>query len=73
MQFKEIKQLFREGVFVKASAYKCGDAWCLKFERKNGECATLESQRGGQREFKSIGSVLNTIQKIGFNEFKVIF
>jgi hypothetical protein len=69
LQEKDLKLLFEAGILKACSVTKAmmnDNAYELCIEKKSGEAVALETQRGGVRQFKDIGSAINTASKIGF-------
>ena len=69
MQEKEIRLLFRAGVFrsCKASPISMSRGWTLKFHTHNDEIITLDLQRSrAEREFKSLDGAAAVARRIGF-------
>lgn len=69
MQEKEIKLLFKAGVFqsCKASPIAMSRGWRLQFYTRDHEAITLELQRSkSEREFKSLDGAAAVAKRIGF-------
>lgn len=74
MQEKEVKLLFKAGVFDSCQAIPISMArgWTLKFLTKQGEVVTLNLQRTkGEREFKSLDGAAAVARRIGFEWLNV--
>lgn len=74
MQEKEIKLLFKAGVFASCQAIPISMArgWTLKFITRQEEVITLELQRSkSEREFKSLDGAAAVARRIGFEWLKV--
>ncbi|MDO6513760.1 MULTISPECIES: hypothetical protein [Neptuniibacter] len=74
MQEKEVRLLFKAGVFDSCQAMPISMArgWTLKFVTKQEEVFTLELQRSKkEREFKSLDGAAAVAKRIGFEWLKV--
>ena len=74
MQEKEVKLLFKAGVFESCQAIPVSMAkgWQLKFVTKQGDIITLDLQRSkAEREFKSLDGAAAVAKRIGFEWLKV--
>ncbi|WP_027856654.1 hypothetical protein [Marinobacterium jannaschii] len=74
MQEKEIKLLFKAGVFESCQAIPISMArgWTLKFVTKQQDMITLDLQRSKQeREFKSLDGAAAVARRIGFEWLNV--
>ncbi|MGB0468723.1 MAG: hypothetical protein ACPGF7_14495 [Pontibacterium sp.] len=74
MQEREIKLLFKAGVFDSCQAIPISMArgWTLKFVTKQNEVFMLELQRSkGEREFKSLDGASAVARRIGFEWLNV--
>lgn len=74
MQEKEVKLLFKAGVFESCQAIPVSMArgWRLKFVTKQGDTITLDLQRSkAEREFKSLDGAAAVAKRIGFEWLKV--
>lgn len=74
MQEREIKLLFKAGVFESCQAIPVSMArgWTLKFISKQGEVITLNLQRTkSEREFKSLDGAAAVARRIGFEWLNV--
>jgi len=74
MQEKEIKLLFKAGVFESCQAIPISMArgWTLKFVTKQQDMITLDLQRTKQeREFKSLDGAAAVARRIGFDWLNV--
>jgi len=74
MQEKEVKLLFRAGVFDSCQAVPISMArgWTLKFVTKDNEIVTLDLQRSKkEREFKSLDGAAAVARRIGFEWLNV--
>lgn len=74
MQEKEVKLLFKAGVFesCQASPIAMSRGWTLKFIAKDGNIITLELQRSRkEREFKSLDGAAAVARRIGFEWLNV--
>lgn len=74
MQEKEVRLLFKAGVFDSCQAIPISMArgWMLKFVTKQDEVFTLELQRSkSEREFKSLDGAAAVAKRIGFEWLKV--
>lgn len=69
MQEKEVKLLFKAGVFKSCQAIPISMArgWTLKFMTQQEETITLDLQRSkSEREFKSLDGAAAVAKRIGF-------
>ncbi|GAA0694703.1 hypothetical protein GCM10009104_22770 [Marinobacterium maritimum] len=69
MQEKEIKLLFKAGVFESCQAIpiSMSRGWTLKFITRDQEVVTLNLQRSkSEREFKSLDGASAVARRIGF-------
>jgi hypothetical protein len=74
MQEKEIKLLFKAGVFESCQAIpiSMSRGWTLKFITRDQEVVTLNLQRSkGEREFKSLDGASAVARRIGFDWLNV--
>jgi hypothetical protein len=74
MQEKEIKLLFKAGVFDSCQAIpvSMSRGWTLKFITRDQEVVTLNLQRSkGEREFKSLDGAAAVARRIGFDWLNV--
>ncbi|WP_271272988.1 hypothetical protein [Aliamphritea hakodatensis] len=74
MQEREIKLLFKAGVFesCQAAPVSMARGWTLKFITKQNEVLTLNLQRSkGEREFKSLDGAAAVARRIGFEWLNV--
>jgi hypothetical protein len=74
MQEREIKLLFKAGVFDSCQAIPVSMArgWTLKFVAKDNEVVTLDLQRSkSEREFKSLDGAAAVARRIGFEWLNV--
>lgn len=74
MQEKEVKLLFKAGVFTSCQATPVSMArgWTLKFITRENEAITLDLQRSkAEREFKSLDGAAAVAKRIGFEWLKV--
>jgi len=74
MQEREIKLLFKAGVFdsCQAAPVSMAKGWTLKFITKQSETLTLNLQRSkGEREFKSLDGAAAVARRIGFEWLNV--
>ncbi|MEH6577971.1 MAG: hypothetical protein V7731_12930 [Amphritea sp.] len=74
MQEREIKLLFKAGVFdsCQATPVSMARGWTLKFVTKQTEILTLNLQRSrGEREFKSLDGAAAVARRIGFEWLNV--
>ena len=74
MQEKEIKLLFKAGVFESCQAIPISMArgWTLKFVTKQQDMITLDLQRTKhEREFKSLDGAAAVARRIGFDWLNV--
>jgi len=74
MQEREIKLLFKAGVFDSCQAIPVSMArgWTLRFLTRENEVITLNLQRGKvEREFKSLDGASAVARRIGFEWLNV--
>lgn len=74
MQEREIKLLFKAGVFDSCQAIPVSMArgWTLKFVTRDNEVVTLNLQRSkDEREFKSLDGAAAVARRIGFEWLNV--
>ncbi|MBN0986466.1 MULTISPECIES: hypothetical protein [Amphritea] len=74
MQEREIKLLFKAGVFdsCQAAPVSIARGWRLKFITKQNEVLTLDLQRSRkEREFKSLDGAAAVAKRIGFEWLNV--
>jgi hypothetical protein len=74
VQEKEIKLLFKAGVFTSCQAIpvSMSRGWTLKFITRDQEVVTLNLQRSkGEREFKSLDGAAAVARRIGFDWLNV--
>ncbi|WP_201356385.1 hypothetical protein [Amphritea japonica] len=74
MQEREIKLLFKAGVFdsCQAAPVSIARGWQLKFITKQAEVMTLDLQRSRkEREFKSLDGAAAVARRIGFEWLNV--
>lgn len=74
MQEKEVRLLFKAGVFDSCQAIPISMArgWTLKFITKQEETITLDLQRSkSEREFKSLDGAAAVAKRIGFEWLNV--
>lgn len=74
MQEKEIRLLFKAGVFesCQATPISMSRGWTLKFITRDNEVLTLNLQRSNtEREFKSLDGAAAVAKRIGFDWLNV--
>jgi len=74
MQEKEIRLLFKAGVFesCQATPIAMSRGWTLKFITQNQEVVTLNLQRTAtEREFKSLDGAAAVARRVGFDWLNV--
>lgn len=74
MQEREVKLLFKAGVFksCQATPISMSRGWTLKFITKDEDVFTLELQRSkSEREFKSLDGAAAVARRIGFEWLNV--
>ena len=74
MQEREIKLLFKAGVFESCQAIpiSMSRGWTLKFVTRESEVVTLDLQRSkSEREFKSLDGAAAVARRIGFEWLNV--
>lgn len=74
MQEKEIRLLFKAGVFESAQCAPISmtRGWTLRFLTRDGETVQLELQRSKkEREFKSLDGAAAVAKRIGFDWLQV--
>lgn len=74
MQEKEIRLLFKAGVFesCQCSPISMSRGWTLRFITRDGETLTLNLQRSKkEREFKSLDGAAAVAKRVGFDWLQV--
>lgn len=66
MQIKELKMLHRAGALSDARIAAFMGEWTVEMQQKGGERVTVEAQRGGVRQFKTLDAAWKALAAIGF-------
>lgn len=73
MQLSEVKIRFETGDLKACDVYRVplGQSWSLHFMSSSSGNQSLDTQRGGLREFKTLDSAVALMTEIGFKKITV--
>lgn len=75
MELRLLKELFRSGVLGAVSVTPAPmeeNSWIIMIDRLNGPSEIVTTQRGQQKQYKSLPGAMEDVRRIGFREARVM-